>query len=94
MQQCNDYLGGDNEEGGFRIQLSQRFGHVRAVNVGHKPDTGAAFGIRLQGFCDHQRALKNSGGSKFVKDGRVSSNTGPDVKVKLHATQLLKLKYK
>lgn len=32
------YLGGDDEQGGLRVQGGQGFGNVGPINVGDKPD--------------------------------------------------------
>lgn len=36
------YLGGDDEQGGLRVQVGQGFGNVSPIDVGDKPDPGAS----------------------------------------------------
>jgi len=50
-------LGCDDEQGGLCVELGQGLGDVGSVDVGHEPDTGPAFGVRLQGLCHHQGPL-------------------------------------
>lgn len=58
LPQSRTYLGGNDEEHGLGIQLRKCFGHVSAINVGHKPNTWASLGIRLQGFSHHEGPLR------------------------------------
>lgn len=49
-------LGGDEEEGGLRVRVSESFGHVRAINVGDEVEGHAAVAIVLERFSDHDWA--------------------------------------
>lgn len=51
------YLGCNDEERSVWFKLSQGFGYMSTINVGHKPNTRASLGIWFQGFSYHQRAL-------------------------------------
>lgn len=52
------HLGGDDEECGLCVKLSQSLGHVSAVDVGDEPDIWTTFRVRLQRLCHHQGSLK------------------------------------
>lgn len=47
------YLGGDDEECGLWVELSQGLGEVCAVDVGHKPHVGPPHGVGLEGLRNH-----------------------------------------
>lgn len=49
-------LGGDQEEGGLRVGVLERFGDVGAINVGHKVQGQIGVAIGLQGLSDHDGA--------------------------------------
>ena len=51
------YLGGDDEEGGLWVELSQGLGEVCAVDVGHKPHVWPSLRVGLEGLRNHERSL-------------------------------------
>ena len=51
------HLGGDDEEGGLWVELSQGLGEVCPVDVGHKPHVWPSLRVGLEGLRNHEWSL-------------------------------------